>query len=107
MARINDIKNGTWCPCKKNKTEQKLYEFLNFIFGEDKIDRNIILDGCKNITFLRFDFRIEKYKIIVELDGLQHFVHILSIHKKLCCIGHPTGGGAPLTADTDMRQKAL
>jgi len=65
--------NGTWCRCTKNKTENKLFKFLNFIFGKNKIEREITIDGYKNKKPFRFDFCIEKYKIIIELDGDQHF----------------------------------
>jgi hypothetical protein len=36
----------------------------------------IAYDWCKNKRKLKYDFSIEKYKIIIELDGRQHFKKI-------------------------------
>jgi very-short-patch-repair endonuclease len=66
-----------WCPICVNKTEKKLYEQLlqtypNFV-------SQFHADWCKNpITtrFLPFDFVLEEQKVIIELDGPQHFVQI-------------------------------
>ena len=58
-----------WCMYCLNKTEKKLYKWLK--------------DNYKNISFqinkkwskrlYRYDFILEDYKIIIELDGPQHF----------------------------------
>lgn len=62
--------NKTSCPFCKNKTETILYDFL-------KKYNNVIIqykqEWCKNFTYLPFDFCIEGLKIIIELDGRQHF----------------------------------
>jgi hypothetical protein len=34
---------------------------------------------CKNKTYLPFDFVLEENKIIIELDGIQHFEQITPI----------------------------
>jgi hypothetical protein len=67
------IASGRWCPTCKHKTEKKLYsEFLS--------KYNTICqpkyDWCRNPEtnkHLPFDFVIEDQKVIIELDGVQHF----------------------------------
>jgi very-short-patch-repair endonuclease len=64
---------NSWCPKCKNKTEQKMYMIL-------KINYNIQIqfkrEWCKNKRCLPFDFCIIDYKIIIELDGRQHFEQV-------------------------------
>lgn len=36
------------------------------------------VEWCKNTSYLPFDFCIEEYKIIIELDGPQHFKQIMN-----------------------------
>jgi very-short-patch-repair endonuclease len=66
---------GTGCSNCKNKTEGKLKIFLeeNLLF---EIETQFKLEECKRITYLPFDFCIEELKIIIELDGDQHFVQV-------------------------------
>jgi len=33
-------------------------------------------EWCKNITYLPFDFLIEEFRLIIELDGRQHFLQV-------------------------------
>ena len=42
----------------------------------DNLKRQYKVEWCKNITYLPFDFVIEERKIIIELDGKQHFEQI-------------------------------
>ena len=42
----------------------------------NKLKQQYKVEWCKKINFLPFDFCIEKYKIIIELDGPQHFEQI-------------------------------
>ena len=65
-------KHNSWCPCKKNKTETKLYDHLLIEYKEQTIIKEMKFDWCKNIKKLAFDFLIENYKLIIELDGRQH-----------------------------------
>ena len=67
-------KNSSWCPYCINKTEQKLFEKLFLIYPE--LIQQYKVEWCKNITYLPFDFCIEEYKIIIELDGMQHFEQV-------------------------------
>ena len=71
---IYNVKTGCWCPFCNNKTETKLYKFLKDLFPS--IIFQFRVDWCKNITYLPFDFCIPEYKIIIELDGPQHFQQI-------------------------------
>lgn len=73
-ASPDKVASGRWCPSCKNKTEQKLLEILKNL-GYDvshQVRRNwCIRESTKR--HLPFDFMIEKYKMIIELDGAQHF----------------------------------
>ena len=40
------------------------------------LKRQYKVDWCKNIKHLPFDFVIEEGKVIIELDGKQHFEQI-------------------------------
>ena len=42
----------------------------------DSLKRQYKVNWCKNIKHLPFDFVIEERKIIIELDGKQHFEQI-------------------------------
>jgi very-short-patch-repair endonuclease len=62
------------CPSCINKTEFKLYTTLQKMYPT--IKRQYKVDWCKNKLYLPFDFVIEELKIIIELDGEQHFKQI-------------------------------
>ena len=74
-STLNNIVNGNWCPCCKNKSEQILLSYLKQSFPH-KILHQFKASWCKNLKtdkHLPFDFCIESLKIIIELDGDQHF----------------------------------
>jgi very-short-patch-repair endonuclease len=73
-SALNNIVKGQWCPFCKNKTEAKLYEKLLSIYPS--LQRQFKQEWCKNIQYLPFDFCIPEYKIIIELDGPQHFQQV-------------------------------
>ena len=73
-AALNNINAGYWCYCTKNKTEQKLFDFLKQKYNN--IIKQKTFSWCKKKNLLRFDFLIENLKIIIELDGPQHFKQI-------------------------------
>lgn len=74
VARIASVSIGTWCNCKKNKTETFLLNFLKENYDINTIRRKTF-EWCKNKICLPFDFLI-KIKIILELDGGQHFKQV-------------------------------
>jgi very-short-patch-repair endonuclease len=64
---------GKGCPFCINKTELKLYEQL---ISKYLIKRQNKYEWCKNIEtncYFPFDFCIDEFNIIIELDGIQHF----------------------------------
>ena len=62
------------CPSCINKTEYKFYEKIKEIYPT--IKRQYKVEWCKNKQRLPFDFAIEELKIIIELDGEQHFTQV-------------------------------
>jgi very-short-patch-repair endonuclease len=56
------------------KTETKLLENLRTVFP--KVIHQAKFNWCKHTTFLPFDFYIPSKKLIIELDGPQHFIQI-------------------------------
>lgn len=69
--------DGHGCHACLNKTEKKLYQWLKLLFPN--IIKEFKPDWCINPSTgkqLRFDFMIPNIKIIVELDGLQHFIQV-------------------------------
>jgi len=75
LGIVKHVVNGVWCLCVKNKTENKLYEWLANNYNLT-IDKQKKFEWCKNITYLPLDFCIDKFKLIIELDGRQHFEQI-------------------------------
>ena len=71
---LHSICNGSWCPLCKNKTEKKLiiwFENNNInIINQPKYDWCINSETNRKLPF---DFVIEDKKLIIELDGMQHF----------------------------------
>ncbi len=66
--------DNNWCSKCKHKTELKLFDWLK----KQKYDikSQVKFVWCKNINHLPFDFVLEQYKLIIELDGPQHFKQI-------------------------------
>jgi very-short-patch-repair endonuclease len=73
-TRVSDVTRNVWCPACVNKTEKILYEKLIFFYP--MLKRQFKVDWCKNVRHLPFDFVIEDKKIIIELDGPQHFTQV-------------------------------
>lgn len=74
-SKINHITfSKSWCPYCVNKTESKLYDILVNHFPT--IIRQFKQEWCRNLSYLPFDFCILEHKIIIELDGMQHFQQI-------------------------------
>lgn len=76
MSPCHISSNNHWCPYCKNKTELKLFNELKKHY--ENIETQFYTQWCKNYRNLPlpFDFVLEEYKIIIELDGDQHFVQI-------------------------------
>lgn len=72
LDKINT--HNQWCPFCVNKTETKLYELLQPLYSS--FERQFKVDWCKKQNNLPFDFVIKDYKIIIELDGEQHFKQV-------------------------------
>jgi very-short-patch-repair endonuclease len=72
-CQLSSITNGVWCSFCVNKTEQILHDKL---IEHYDVERQYKVDWCKNVNRLPFDFVIEERKIIIELDGKQHFEQI-------------------------------
>ncbi len=73
-CQLSDITKGVWCSFCVNKTEKILFDEL--VEKYSSLKRQYKVDWCKNIKYLPFDFVIEERKIIIELDGKQHFEQI-------------------------------
>jgi very-short-patch-repair endonuclease len=71
---LYSIVAGAWCPYCVNKTESKLYEKIQPFYPT--MLTQFKQEWCKKISYLPFDFVIPEYKIIIELDGPQHFQQI-------------------------------
>ena len=73
-TQLSGITKGIWCPYCVNKTEQILFDKLKVKYNLLKFQYKV--EWCKNINYLPFDFVIEDIKLIIELDGKQHFEQI-------------------------------
>lgn len=92
-SSLHNVTLGTWCGCTNNKTEAKLFSHLILCLTE--VEKQKTFGFCKNKYRLRFDFVIEYFDLIIELDGIQHFRQVsnwkppnktqeLDIHKMRC-----------------------
>jgi very-short-patch-repair endonuclease len=72
--RLNHVYQGKWCNICKNKTEHILYKTLKLNYPT--IQTQFKQKWCKKKLYLPFDFCIPELKIIIELDGPQHFKQI-------------------------------
>lgn len=64
----------SWCPRCVNKTEDMLCEFIKSKYLNAK--KCFKVNWCKRQTHLPFDIVIPEFKIIIELDGVQHFKQV-------------------------------
>ena len=76
QALIN-VYQGCWCPLCKNKTEKYLYEYIKTKYPETihQADFQWAVNPLTGKTLI-FDILIESHKIIIEMDGPQHFRQI-------------------------------
>lgn len=73
-SKLCHITDGSWCPNCRYKTEQILFDKLNKKYP--LLQRQFKVDWCKDKKHLPFDFVIEERKIIIELDGEQHWKQV-------------------------------
>lgn len=76
---LYSISAGQWCPFCKNKTEAKLLLFLKEKYDDCK--RQVRFEWCrfsKTNSIMPVDFVLPDNKIIIELDGKQHFNQVLN-----------------------------
>ena len=74
LGHITSKTEPRWCPHCRRKTERKLYKFLINLYGQNKIKKEKNFEWLKSKR--KFDFFISFKKIIVELDGNQHFFEV-------------------------------
>ncbi|MHB2028942.1 MAG: zinc-ribbon domain-containing protein [Acidimicrobiales bacterium] len=74
LYHITSMKEARWCPICKNKTELLFYN--NMIKDYKMLTRQFKTEWCKNKKYLPFDFCLEIWKIIIEIDGRQHFEQV-------------------------------
>ena len=73
-CQLSDITKGVWCSFCVNKTEKILFDKLVEVYNN--LNQQYKVDWCKDKRYLPYDFVIENKKIIIELDGKQHFEQI-------------------------------
>jgi very-short-patch-repair endonuclease len=73
-SKLSHITDGSWCPNCRYKTEDKLFKILIAKYSTLKAQYKV--DWCKNIKHLPFVFVIEERKLIVEIDGEQHWKQV-------------------------------
>lgn len=77
LTQPQSLTRGRFCPICINKTARKLYTILITIFPN--LVREFKAEWCINPDtgyYLRFDYCILELKIIIELDGGQHFYDV-------------------------------
>jgi len=76
--RPSDVIRGSWCPKCINKTEKKLFDILDKMY--DDVEFQPRFDWCKSPlnNVYPFDYCIPSKRIIIELDGDQHFKDVLN-----------------------------
>jgi very-short-patch-repair endonuclease len=73
MKQLYQITNmNSWCPICRHKTELKLFDWLKDN-NDNKVKTQILFTWSQN---KRYDFILEELKLIIELDGAQHFEQV-------------------------------
>ena len=76
---LDHVCGNRWCSYCKFRTEKKLLKWLETTFCDYIIKRQEIFDWCIYIESnknAKFDFCIPELKILIELDGPQHFKQV-------------------------------
>jgi very-short-patch-repair endonuclease len=75
-SQLYHIANGRWCPICKHKTESIVYEFLKELYNITTQQKfNWTLNKTTN-CHRKYDICIEECKLLIEIDGPQHFRQI-------------------------------
>jgi len=73
-TKLCHITDGSWCPNCRYKTEDIVYDKLKTKYPS--IQRQYKVDWCKDKKHLPFDFVIKERKLIIEIDGEQHWKQV-------------------------------
>ena len=76
-SKLYNILTGYWCPYCKKKTEAKVHTFLKLL--DDEWDTQLRFSWCRfsnTRNVMPFDFGSITKKILIEVDGEQHFTQI-------------------------------
>ena len=76
-SKMYNVLTGYWCPYCKKKTEAKVLEFIKSNYKDYKTQMRF--DWCrysKTNNIMPFDFGLTDKKILIELDGEQHFSQV-------------------------------
>jgi very-short-patch-repair endonuclease/DNA-directed RNA polymerase subunit RPC12/RpoP len=73
-SKLCHITDGSWCPNCRYKTEDIVYDKLKINYP--LLIRQYKVNWCKDKKHLPFDLVIEERKIIVEIDGEQHWKQV-------------------------------
>lgn len=69
----NNHLKGCGCPyCKESVGEKKIVDYL--LKNSIEFERNKKFNNCKNIYKLAFDFFLPNNNMLIEYDGIQHFL---------------------------------
>jgi very-short-patch-repair endonuclease len=79
---LDNIVKGKWCPTCKNKTEKLVLEFVQNLYSKKDVKRQFKHQKVRNIRELPFDICILSHKIIIEVDGRQHFEDVSHFDSK-------------------------
>jgi very-short-patch-repair endonuclease len=76
--RISDFMSthSQRCPlCAELNKESKAVRNMKSFLEENGIsyEQEVMFEGCVNTNFLRFDFYLPDYNLLIEYDGIQHF----------------------------------
>lgn len=74
ISFLNFYNNGNRCPKCVNKTEQIVNKFLEENYSNVITQKKF--EWCKNKRSLPFDFLLDDLKLLLEVDGPQHFIQI-------------------------------
>lgn len=74
---ISSVSQGNWCRACKYKTEEKLYKWLSKHYNNVEREKNFTwCINDKTNRYMPFDFYIEDFNVIIELDGRNHFMQV-------------------------------